>query len=167
MLADLVQVLGARLRDGRQREGLSLQRVEQRSGGRWKAVVVGSYERGDRAVTVRKLAELARFYGVPMSELVPPDDLGSDDGVAIPIVLNLDRLYELPRRKTGPVARYAADIAHRRGEHGTLTDDPVHRHRLAGRSLRHLAPEARRPIGVVGCAYAARGVSLTEGTGAA
>jgi len=79
-----------------------LQRVEQRSGGRWKAVVVGSYERGDRAVTVQKLAELARFYGVPMSELVPPEDLGSDDGVAIPIVLNLDRLSVLPRRKTGP-----------------------------------------------------------------
>jgi len=59
VLADLVQVLGARLRDVRQREGLSLQRVEQRSGGRWKAVVVGSYERGDRAVTVQKLAELA------------------------------------------------------------------------------------------------------------
>jgi len=66
-MAEYVKVLGARLRDVRQREGLSLQRVEQRSGGRWKAVVVGSYERGDRAVTVQKLAELARFYGVPMS----------------------------------------------------------------------------------------------------
>ena len=119
-MADYVNVLGARLRDVRQREGLSLQRVEQRSGGRWKAVVVGSYERGDRAVTAQKLAELARFYGVPMSELVPPDDLGSDDGVATPIVLNLDRLSVLPRRKAGTVARYAADIAHRRGEHGTL-----------------------------------------------
>ena len=100
-MADYVQVLGARLRDGRQREGLSLPRVEQRSGGRCKAVVVGSYERGDRAVTVQKLAELARFYGMPMSLLLPPEDLdlGSDDGVAIPIVLNLDRLYMLPRRK--------------------------------------------------------------------
>jgi len=120
VLAGYVQVLGARLRDGRQREGLSLQRVEQRSGGRCKAVVVGSYERGDRAVTVQKLAELARFYGVPMSLLLPPEDLGSDDGVAIPIVLNRDRLDVLPRRKAGPLARYAADIAHRRGEHGTL-----------------------------------------------
>ncbi len=40
-MADYVQVLGARLRDVRQREGLSLQRVEQRSRGRWKAAVVG------------------------------------------------------------------------------------------------------------------------------
>ncbi len=69
-MAVYVKVLGARLRDVRPREGLSLQRVEQRSGGRWKAVVVSSYERGDRAVTAQKLAELARFYGVPMSELV-------------------------------------------------------------------------------------------------
>ena len=39
--------------------------------GRWKAVVVGSYERGDRAVTVQRLAELAEFYGVPVYELLP------------------------------------------------------------------------------------------------
>jgi len=122
VLADYVKVLGARLRDVRQREGLSLQRVELRSGGRWKAVVVSSYERGDRAVSVQKLAELARFYGVPMSELLPPDDLdrGSDDGVATPIVLNLDRLYVLPDKATEPVARWCADIAHQRKTHETL-----------------------------------------------
>ena len=33
--------------------------------------MVGSYERGDRAVTVQRLAELADFYGVPVSELLP------------------------------------------------------------------------------------------------
>src|SRR3712207_7216687 len=31
----------------------------------------GSYERGDRAVTVQRLSELAIFYGVPVSELLP------------------------------------------------------------------------------------------------
>jgi transcriptional regulator with XRE-family HTH domain len=64
---------GARrkLRAIRQQQGLSLHGVEQKSGGRWKAVVVGSYERGDRAVTVQKLAELADFYGVPVAELLP------------------------------------------------------------------------------------------------
>ena len=49
---------------------LSLHGVEEKSDNRWKAVVVGSYERGDRAVTVQKLAELADFYGVPVSELL-------------------------------------------------------------------------------------------------
>ena len=54
-----------------QQQGLSLQGVEEKSAGRWKAVVVGSYERGDRAVTVSRLAELADFYGVPVAELLP------------------------------------------------------------------------------------------------
>src|ERR687890_717777 len=44
--------LGARLRAIRQQQGLTLQQVEEMSEGRWKAVVVGSYERGDRAVSV-------------------------------------------------------------------------------------------------------------------
>ena len=64
-MGDYAKALGAKLRAIRQQQGLSLHGVEQKSGGRWKAVVVGSYERGDRAVTVQRLAELADFYGVP------------------------------------------------------------------------------------------------------
>ena len=45
--------LGSRLRAIRQQQGLTLQQVEEISGGKWKAVVVGSYERGDRAVAWR------------------------------------------------------------------------------------------------------------------
>ena len=70
-MGDYAKALGAKLRGIRQQQGLSLHGVEQKSGGRWKAVVVGSYERGDRAVTVQKLAELADFYGVPVAELLP------------------------------------------------------------------------------------------------
>ena len=55
----------------RNQQGLSLQGVEAKSAGRWKAVVVGSYERGDRAVTVQRLAELAEFYGVPAGRAAP------------------------------------------------------------------------------------------------
>src|SRR5690554_3781073 len=71
MTSDYAKQLGARLRAIRQQQGLSLQGVEEKSEGRWKAVVVGSYERGDRAVTVNRLAELAQFYRVPVSELLP------------------------------------------------------------------------------------------------
>ena len=52
MPSEYAKSLGARLRSIRQQQGLSLQGVEEKSNGRWKAVVVGSYERGDRAVTV-------------------------------------------------------------------------------------------------------------------
>ena len=71
MPSDYAKSLGSRLRSIRQQQGLSLQGVEEKSNGRWKAVVVGSYERGDRAVTVQRLAELAEFYGVPVGELLP------------------------------------------------------------------------------------------------
>ena len=71
MSTDYSRALGARLRAIRNQQGLSLQGVEDKSHGRWKAVVVGSYERGDRAVTVQRLSELALFYGVPVSELLP------------------------------------------------------------------------------------------------
>jgi len=69
---------------------LSLQQVQQQSKGRWHASVVGSYERGDRALAVQKLAGLARFYRVGVSELLPPDDLGADDGVATFLVPHLE-----------------------------------------------------------------------------
>jgi transcriptional regulator with XRE-family HTH domain len=65
--------LGERLRAVRRSHGMRLQDVEERSGGRFKAVVIGSYERGDRAIATHKLAALAAFYGVPIGELLPDD----------------------------------------------------------------------------------------------
>ncbi len=65
-LRDYAQALGARLRQIRVQQGLSLHGVEAKSQGRWKAVVIGSYERGDRAVTAQRLSELAAFYRVPI-----------------------------------------------------------------------------------------------------
>ena len=43
MASDYAKALGAKLRAIRQQQGLSLHGVEERSGGRWKAVVVGSW----------------------------------------------------------------------------------------------------------------------------
>lgn len=117
MATDYARALGAKLRSIRQQQGLSLHGVEEKSKGRWKAVVVGSYERGDRAVTVQKLAELAEFYGVPMSELLPE---GSSAVAAEPpgkLVLDLERLTEVPADMVGPLARYAAAIQAQRGDY--------------------------------------------------
>ena len=52
--------------------GLSLRQVEAKSDGRWKAVVVGSYERGDRRPTVEAARELLDFYGYAFA-VVPRD----------------------------------------------------------------------------------------------
>lgn len=117
MTTDYARALGGKLRAIRQQQGLSLHGVEEKSEGRWKAVVVGSYERGDRAVTVQKLAELADFYGVPVAELLPD---GSPSASAEPpprLVIDLERLGQVPAEKAGPLARYAAAIQAQRGDY--------------------------------------------------
>lgn len=117
MTSDYARALGARLRAIRTQQGLSLHGVEKKSQGRWKAVVVGSYERGDRAVTVQKLAELADFYGVPVAELLPEARPSAGGEPATRVVLNLERLGQLPADAAGPLARYAAAIQSQRGDY--------------------------------------------------
>ena len=62
--------IGASLRSIRRQRNLTLREVERESGGEWKAVVVGSYERGDRALTLKRAVGLASFYGVPLDQLL-------------------------------------------------------------------------------------------------
>ncbi|UPK77144.1 transcriptional regulator [Nocardioidaceae bacterium SCSIO 66511] len=116
---EYAKALGSRLRAIRQQQGLSLQGVEQKSGGRWKAVVIGSYERGDRAVTVQRLSELADFYGVPIEHFLPEVDEnqhGSPDG-ASRLVIDLERLKEIRAVEGAPLARYISTIQSQRGDY--------------------------------------------------
>jgi transcriptional regulator with XRE-family HTH domain len=116
MPSEYAKSLGSRLRAIRQQQGLSLQGVEEKSNGRWKAVVVGSYERGDRAVTVSRLAELAEFYRVPVSELLPEAEEARGEAAG-KIVLDLERLYQLNAEDLTYVARYARAIQQQRGDY--------------------------------------------------
>lgn len=117
MTSDYARALGSRLRAIRNQQGLSLQGVEDKSGGRWKAVVVGSYERGDRAVTVQRLSELAAFYGVPAIELLPDPRPSSAQVSVEKIVLDLEALGTVPVDEAGPLARYASTIQAQRHEY--------------------------------------------------
>ncbi|MDP9433117.1 MAG: transcriptional regulator [Actinomycetota bacterium] len=116
-MTDYAKALGSRLRAIRTQQGLSLHGVEEKSQGRWKAVVVGSYERGDRAVTVQRLADLADFYGVPVAELLPE---GGPNGAAEPspkLIIDLEQLQSVPEDEAAPLARYAATIQSQRGDY--------------------------------------------------
>ena len=63
--------VGRRLRIVRLAAGLSLGDLKVKSGGRWKAVTVGSYERGDRHMTAENLAAYAKWLGVPVLMFYP------------------------------------------------------------------------------------------------
>jgi transcriptional regulator with XRE-family HTH domain len=66
--------VGERLRAIRRQKRLSLQDVEAASDQEFKASVLGAYERGERAISVPRLQRLARFYSVPVDQLLPGDD---------------------------------------------------------------------------------------------
>ena len=108
------QEVGERLRDVRLARGLSLQEVERSSEGRWKAAVVGSYERGDRNISATRLLELAEFYGVSPAEVLPGEQpRGGTTSDAT--MLDLRRLETLGDRYDA-VRRYIESIQVQRGD---------------------------------------------------
>ena len=72
---------GPRLREIRQAAGLSLDQLERKSDGRWKAVVVGSYERRDRDPSIYRGADLLDYYRHRL-EILAPGEVVVRGGVA-------------------------------------------------------------------------------------
>ena len=115
---DYGKALGERLRNIRMQKGMSLRDVEHASEGSWKAAVVGAYERGDRNVTVPRLYELAGFYNVPISEILPdaaPAGPGTVDDRP-KVKLDLKRLQQVPGHEGDPLLRFAHAIQSLRGD---------------------------------------------------
>jgi transcriptional regulator with XRE-family HTH domain len=73
MSASYARRVGERLRSVRKQQHLSLQAVEASSEEEFKASVLGAYERGERAISVPRLQRLAKFYNVPVDQLLPRD----------------------------------------------------------------------------------------------
>ena len=74
--------VGDRLRVIRKQKRLSLQEVEASSAEEFKASVLGAYERGERAISVPRLERLAKFYSVPVDQLLPREDISEPEGDA-------------------------------------------------------------------------------------
>jgi transcriptional regulator with XRE-family HTH domain len=94
--------VGERLRSIRRQKRLSLQDVEANSTQEFKASVLGAYERGERAISVPRLQRLARFYNVPVDQLLPADEGPDFDGAE---VIDLT-----DRRAERPVEKLAIDL---------------------------------------------------------
>ena len=124
--------VGSRLRAIRKQKRLSLQEVEASSGQEFKASVLGAYERGERAISVPRLQRLARFYNVPVDQLLPRDDadLGPDSVIDLergavlaarsnddgPVTIDLVRLEGLGTPEAQVLGRYLGMIQVQRGD---------------------------------------------------
>lgn len=74
--------ISTRIRKQRKARSLTLQDIERLSAGRIKAVVMGSYERGTRAISVARAIEIANLFAIPLSELIEDprtDHRGNDE----------------------------------------------------------------------------------------
>ena len=104
-----IQALAASIRRIRKSKGWTLKDVEKASGGIWKAVVIGSYERCDRALSLNKAIALAAFYKVPLDEML---------GITPPLEVKVDRLtFDLRKVKESrepslaPLQRFVSAIS--------------------------------------------------------
>jgi transcriptional regulator with XRE-family HTH domain len=98
MMGSYNEAVGQRLRTIRRQKRWSLQDVEAMSGQEFKASVLGAYERGERSLSLPRLQRLARFYGVPVDQLLPSATAGyggdpNDDGA---ITLDLNKIDKAP-----------------------------------------------------------------------
>jgi transcriptional regulator with XRE-family HTH domain len=92
--------ISARIRMQRKARSLTLQDIERLSNGRIKAVVMGSYERGSRAISLARTIEIANLFAIPLSELIEesknPERVS--DG---PLIFDLRKLREISLAVTG------------------------------------------------------------------
>jgi transcriptional regulator with XRE-family HTH domain len=66
MAREIEDICAGKLREIRRKRGLTLHGFEELSNGAVKAVVLGSYERGTRAISLERLEQLAEIYEVPL-----------------------------------------------------------------------------------------------------
>ena len=126
--------VGARLRAIRRQKHLSLQEVEAASEHEFKASVLGAYERGERAISVPRLQRLARFYQVPVDQMLPADDdfsmRRSDEQVVDlterarsarrddrPVTIDLTAVEQVRGQEGEMIARYLRMIQVQRGDY--------------------------------------------------
>ena len=107
--------VGERIRTIRRQKRLSLQDIEARSESEFKASVLGAYERGERAISLPRMHRLARFYNVPVDQMLPggndptdPTRGSAPDQGALDrkVVIDLTRLADCTAPETALIDRY-------------------------------------------------------------
>src|ERR1700704_1993648 len=122
-IVSYAQAVGERLRNVRFQKALSLHDVEVTSRDEFKASVLGAYERGERSISVPRLQRLARFYGVPVDQLLPRDadgELGIEGHGPVAtsgkVRIDLVRLLETEGPESTVLQRYVTMVQMQRGD---------------------------------------------------
>ncbi len=124
MSPDSIQEIIARqIRALRKARGWSLSQVESMSRGSISAVALGSYERCDRAISVRKLVEIAQFFDVPLTHLLGQAKRVTGPDQITPLVIDLRRMKAVSKNLNArgdatliALTTLVTSIAHRRGD---------------------------------------------------
>ena len=105
------------LKELRKKKGYTLMDFEDLSGGEIKAVVLGSYERGTRAVSLARLEQLATLYEVPV-EYFLIDQKRNEQVRVKRLVFDLRKVRSLENldETLQPVKYFLASIAQKRSD---------------------------------------------------
>ncbi len=87
--------VAARIRTLRHERGWSLADVERISKGSLKAVVLGSYERGDRTLSLNRAIEIASIFSIPITHLLAPPQKSAPVPTRATMMIDLRRVRSL------------------------------------------------------------------------
>lgn len=108
----LASELAKRIKETRRHRGWTLEEFERQSFGAIKAVVLGSYERGSRSMSVRKLELIAQTLDVPVSFLLGVANSASSLNTGLMIDIRKVRTS----KTTTPIVGFFSYIITKRGD---------------------------------------------------
>ena len=108
-----IETLQTRMRLIRESRHLTLTQAAKLSKGQITAIALGSYERGDRSVSARKLITIANLYEVPISELFEaPRNFMSEERISI----DLRKILTTSNPVAQKITEVLRNIARMRGD---------------------------------------------------
>jgi len=108
-----IETLQTRMRLIRESRHLTLTQAAKLSKGQITAIALGSYERGDRSVSARKLITIANLYEVPISELFEaPRNFMPEERISI----DLRKIHTTSNPVAQKITEVLRNIARMRGD---------------------------------------------------
>jgi transcriptional regulator with XRE-family HTH domain len=102
-----------RLRMIRESKKLTLAQVAALSKGQLSSIALGSYERGDRAVSANKLILIAELYSVPVTELFAPSEVYMSE---TRVSVDIRKILTTTNPEAQKLAEVIRNIARMRGD---------------------------------------------------